>query len=266
MWAPPDIFDNTQNKKPHTLYEARFQLTEGEDNSNFSTVALKPNLCVDRRLDIRDTLGRANPLYFSLDLNFTYRSNRFIESPEGTLSVRLNEEDVSYLKQVSSFKDVFFLKLYLADAKKPEYYFINLDRTVNEESNQPKIQTSDWNNKLVIESFSAGDQILGRCLIPIAELPLSSGDEIIYPVVINEIKVLFSIAYYPIFDEEQEVSAKGSATGKNLNAEEAAKAKKNKTLSLKEKLAHRIHDIEAENVLLNTQINKCRVIPCLIIG
>ena len=261
MWGPSDFLETNQNKKPHTIYEARFNLVEGEDSGNFSTVALKPGHSVDRRLDVRDTLGRATPLYFSIDLNFVYRSNRFIESPEGTLSVRLSEEDVSYLKQTSSFRDVFFLKMYIADIKKPEYYFINLDRTVEEESNQPKVQTSQWNNKLVIEAFTGGDQILGRTLVTIADIPFVGGEELIYPIVINEVKVMFSLAYYPVFDEEQEISTKGSKAGENVNAAKSDKNnKKNKEMTLKEKLAYRIHEIEAENILLGTKINKKKVL------
>lgn len=245
-------FDSS-NKKAITLYQTKLKLVIGEDTGSFSTVSLTNGFSADRKIEFKD-----GPSYVGFDLAIFYKSSKFIEFPEGTLKIRLNDHTVTAMRQSSSLRDVYFLKVYIADAVDQPPCFIYFDRSMNDPSNQAFIHTKDATSKLIMEAYDTLEKLLSRNIINLYDLALVENEEF-YPVVINETKISMCFGYVSLMGEDD-----GEEGGKSVKGEKgmnvSIKNKNNALPSIKDQLALRIKELENENLVMRTNYNKIKVL------
>ena len=178
------------------------------------------------------------------------------------MSIKFAQTEIDFLRKHTNLAKVNSLQIHIADPEanieyNPEYVF--LDRSMDEEVNQKSIQTYQWTNKLLIESYCF-DKLLGRTLVQISDLPFIDED---FPVekmvVINGVRVTLNLCYQP--DEPKKV--KGQKGQKGIVEAEKSKNESRKAIE-KEKykiqfLKKRIKQMENDNIATRTKINKANV-------
>lgn len=239
--------------------------SDTEANDDPKIIALKPNYSVERKIQVKDDLvKKTSPLIIPFHFRFIYKVNKFIENPEGILNVRLANSEAEYLKQHTSLRSIDSIKFYLSDPNKevkdsPSYIF--MERSLDDSQNQPKIQTYDWTNKLVIETYGAGDTLQGRTFIHLSEIPLLNvQEEVIKQVTINGVRMNVLFSYTPLLSEDvlDEQSEAITRQTHNQGIQEK-KGTSRKALGLIENLKQRIKDMENDNLILRTNVNKIKV-------
>jgi len=252
------------------IFETEFILkaSDGTDtNEDSKVIKLKPNCSTERKLSVQDSIGdksRATNLDFNF--RFVYKANKFVDSPEGVLNVRLLNSELETLRQNhnSAILAINSLKVYLSDAQKQigdSAAFIFMERSLDDSMNQPKIQTYDWTNKLVIEAYGAGEALLSRTLIHLTDIPFTSQEEVIKTVVLNGVRVNFFFGYTSLLGEDGQDD--GSFKGSRQNQTQGGQGQKGttgKTGGIVENLKQRIKDLEKENLVLRTNVSKTNVI------
>jgi len=239
--------------------------SEGGEDSK--VIKLKPNCSTERRISIQDNIGeKSGATTLDFNFRFVFKANKFIDSPEGVLGVRLINSELENLRQNhnSSILAINSLKVYLSDAGKQlndSAAFIFMERSLDDALNQPKIQTYDWTNKLVIEAYGAGEALLSRSLIHLTDIPFKSQEEVIKTVVLNGARVNFFFGFTSLLGEDGQED--GSFKGSRQNQTQGGQNQKGtaaKPLGMVENLKQRIKDLEKENLVLRTNVSKTNVI------
>jgi len=247
------------------LFETEFSLKGSDtiDDDDFKTICLKPNSSSERKIEVKDEIGhKGSQTIVNFNFRFVYKVNKFIDYPEGVLNIRLINSEIEALKQRTSLSNVNNLKIYLSDINKeiddtPAYIF--MERSLDDSINHPKIQTYDWTNKLVIEAYDSGDNLQGRAFIHLSDIPIIT-QEVIKQIVINGTRVSFVFSYIPLLSDDLQnmLSLKGTTSQQGQGAGDKKGATKN-TAGILENLKQRIKDIENENLILRTNVNKKNV-------
>jgi len=251
------------------LFETEFSLKSSDavNDDDYQVICLKPNSCTQRKIEIKDEIGHKGAVTrLNFNFRFVYKVNKFIDYPEGVLSVRLVNSEIEALKEKTSLGNVNSLKVYLSDINKEikdNASYIFMERSLDDQLNQPKIQTYDWTNKLVIEAYDSGEKLQGRAFVHLCDLPIISQEEFVRQIVINGIRINFVFAYTPLLSDDAQINEFVSLKGTVQQDGQGATDKKGGTrrqLGVLENLKQRIKDLENENLIIRTNVNKTSVI------
>lgn len=250
------------------IFETEFTLkaSDGADgNDEGNIIKLKPNCGTERKVSVKDNIGeKSGSTNLDFNFRFVFKANKFIDSPEGVLSVRLLNSEVESLRQTTPIGAINSLKVYLSDAQKQigdSAAFVFMERSLDDALNQPKIQTYDWTNKLVVEAYGSGEVLLSRTLIHLSDIAFVNQQEVIKTVVLNGVRVNFFFGYTSILGEDAAEDGSFKASRQNLTqGGQNQKGATAKNLGIVENLKQRIKDLEKENLVLRTNVSKTNVI------
>ncbi len=251
------------------LFDTEFQLNSGEEvnDDEFGVISLKPNSSTERKIKVKDDIGhKGTETHVDFHFRFLYKVNNFIDFPEGTLEMRLDSSEVDALRETTILKETNSLKIYLSDLNKeikdtPAYIF--MERSLEEQFSQLKIQTYDWTNKIVIESYGSDDIIQARVLIHLSDIPFNSQEEVVKQVTLNGVRLNFVFGYTPLLnDDAQDITRNAGSLNRALDGKDT-KSNKNRVFGVAENLKQRIKDLESDNLVLRTNVNKVNVIQTL---
>ena len=230
----------------------------------------EPYTCVKKDMNIEDPteIDGEEDIKFPLRFQFTYKVSLFIDAPSGKLTIKFDQSEIDFLRKHTSLAKVNNLKIHIADPGtiinyEPEYVF--LDRSLEDESNQKTIQTHQWTNKLLIESYDF-DKLLGRTLVQLSDLPFVNKREPVQKmIVINGVRVTLNLLYQPFKlgqvkegEEEEEEEEEGSVVAEK-SGDQSKKAAANERSKI-QFLKNKIKQMENDNLVARTKINKTNVI------
>ena len=232
------------------------------NNNAKDNIYLKRNSNDIISITVNDLLN-GKDFNFEINLFITYYANKFIENPEGTLSIKLNNDIMQFLQQNKYLENIAKFRFSVIGDKEKRIITLSFDD--NDDNSKNKLSTDDALDHIMIEGISQDDKTVSRIMLNLFEAEIDKiDDDLILYIIYQETKIPLFITYTPIFIDDQIINLKSPdnlIAGKPEN-----ELKKNKIIPIKQDnkividdLRRRVHEIEVENTQLTTKLTKEKV-------